>query len=69
MPDQPQPPRHAISAAYTLTGAVLGLGLLGYVLDKKLDTEPYLLLAGLLLGVVVGLYDLWKVMFPPGEKK
>jgi F0F1-type ATP synthase assembly protein I len=52
-----------------MTGAVLGLGLLGYFLDSKLDTKPYLLLAGLLLGVAVGLYDLWKLMFPPGEKK
>ncbi|UCH11268.1 MAG: AtpZ/AtpI family protein [Fidelibacterota bacterium] len=69
MSDQPEPPRHAISAAYTLTGAILGLGMLGYLLDMKFDTKPYLLLTGLLLGVVVGLYDLWKVMFPPEDKQ
>ncbi|MFB0517230.1 MAG: AtpZ/AtpI family protein [Candidatus Neomarinimicrobiota bacterium] len=55
--------RGAISAAYTLTGAVLILGAVGYFLDRKFDTEPYLLLGGLLLGVAVGLYDLWKAMF------
>lgn len=42
----------------------MGLGLLGYALDKRFETTPYLLLTGLLLGVAVGLYDLWKAMFP-----
>lgn len=54
-----------LTATQTLTGAVLGLGLSGYALDKRFETAPYLLLAGLLLGVAVGLYDLWKAMFPP----
>ena len=66
MPPESDPPRKVVSAAQTLTGAVLGLGLLGYILDQKLQTAPYLLLAGLLLGIVVGFYDLWKAMFPPG---
>ncbi len=65
MPPTSGSSRNVISAAYTLTGAVLGLGLLGYILDRKFETKPYLLLAGLLLGVVVGMYELWKVMFPP----
>jgi F0F1-type ATP synthase assembly protein I len=64
MPPTPGVSKKAMSAAYTLTGALLGLGLLGYYLDGKLGTKPYLLLAGLLLGVVVGLYELWKAMFP-----
>lgn len=64
MPSNPGVPKKAMTAAYTLTGALLGLGLLGYYLDGKLGTKPYLLLAGLLLGVVVGLYELWKAMFP-----
>ena len=56
-----------MAAAQTLSGALLGLGLIGYLLDRKFDTEPYLLLTGLLLGVIVGFYDLWKAMFPPDE--
>jgi len=63
MPDTPDQ-RKLIAAAQTLSGALLGLGLIGYILDKKLETEPYLLLTGLLLGIVVGFYDLWKAMFP-----
>lgn len=49
-----------------MAGGVLGLGLIGYLLDGKFDTAPYLLLAGLLLGLIVGFYDLWRAMFPPG---
>jgi len=64
MPIKSRDNRQLIAATQTLTGALLGLGLFGYALDKKFDTSPYLLLVGLLLGVAVGLYDLWKVMFP-----
>lgn len=66
MPSNSGSPKKGISAAHTMTGAVLGLGLLGYILDQKFQTAPYLLLAGLLMGLVVGFYDLWKGMFPPG---
>ena len=60
--------RRSIAAAYTLLGAVLGLGAVGYFLDWKFENSPYLLLAGLLVGVVIGLYDLWKAMFPPRDR-
>ena len=52
-----------MDAAYTLTGALLGLGLLGYFLDAKLNTSPACLLGGLLLGLAVGFYGLAKVIF------
>ena len=64
MPNKIPGSRQVITATQTLTGAVLGLGLLGYALDKRFETAPYLLLTGLLLGAAVGLYDLWKAMFP-----
>jgi ATP synthase protein I len=54
----------AAAAGYTLIGAVLFLGAGGYALDKWLDTSPWLLLAGLLLGVVVGFYELAKTVWP-----
>lgn len=60
--------KKALVAAQTMAGAVIGLGLLGYLLDRKLETAPALLLAGLMLGLVVGFYDLWRAMFPPQDR-
>ena len=59
--------RGLFAATQSLTGALIGLGLVGYFLDRRFDTDPYLLLGGLLLGAAVGLYNLWKAMFPPGK--
>ena len=47
-------------ASYTLIGAILLLGGLGYYLDKRLGTRPWLVVTGLLLGIVVGFYELIK---------
>jgi ATP synthase protein I len=52
-----------IGAAYTLIGAIILLGLVGYFADKWLGTDPWLLIAGLLLGIVVGFYELAKVVW------
>ncbi len=53
----------AASASYTMIGAILLLGACGYTLDKWLNTQPWLLLGGLILGVIVGLYELAKVVW------
>ena len=45
-------------AGYSLIGAILLLGGIGYALDARLGTAPWLLLAGLLLGLIVGFYQL-----------
>ena len=50
-------------ASYTLIGAILVLGLIGYALDKWRGTSPWFLLAGLLLGIVVGFWELAKTVF------
>jgi F0F1-type ATP synthase assembly protein I len=47
-------------ASYTLIGAILLLGGLGYFLDGRLGTRPWLVVTGLLLGIVVGFYELIK---------
>jgi F0F1-type ATP synthase assembly protein I len=47
-------------ASYTLIGAILLLGGLGYFLDARLGTRPWLVVTGLLLGIVVGFYELIK---------
>ena len=54
----------AAAASYTLIGAVLLLGGLGYAFDYWRGTSPWFLLAGLLLGMVVGFYELVKTTWP-----
>ncbi len=51
----------AAAASYTLVGAILLLGGIGYALDAWLGTTPWFLLAGLVCGIVVGFYELVKV--------
>lgn len=53
----------AAAAAYSLIGAIVLLGGLGYFADGWLDTSPWLLLIGLLLGIVVGFYELARVVW------
>lgn len=48
-------------ASYTLVGSLIGLALLGYFADRWLGTEPWLLLLGLILGLVIGLYEVARV--------
>ena len=51
-------------ASYTLIGAIILLGGIGYAVDSWRGTSPWFLLAGLLLGLIVGFVDLarfvWK---------
>ena len=51
------------AASYTLIGAILLLGGLGYLADVWLGSGPWLLLAGLLRGIVVGFYELARTVF------
>ncbi|MDR0490253.1 MAG: AtpZ/AtpI family protein [Oscillospiraceae bacterium] len=53
----------AASAGYTLLGAIIMLGGIGYAVDAWRGTAPWFLLAGLLLGVVVGFVELAKIMW------
>jgi F0F1-type ATP synthase assembly protein I len=50
----------AAAAGYSLVGAILLLGGLGYAFDAWQGTSPWALLVGLLLGIVVGFYELAK---------
>ena len=51
------------AASYTLIGAIILFGLLGYLIDRWQGTSPWFLLGGLLLGIIVGFYDLAKVVW------
>ena len=53
----------AAAASYTLIGAIILLGGIGYALDEWRGTSPWFLLGGLLLGLIVGFYDLAKTVF------
>lgn len=53
----------AVIAGYTLIGAIALFGGVGYALDAWRGTSPWFLVAGLLLGVAVGFYELAKLVF------
>lgn len=55
----------AATASYTLIGAILLLGGVGWLIDRWQSTSPWFLLAGLLLGIVVGFYELAKTVWRP----
>tara|TARA_B100001013_G_scaffold243661_1_gene150621 strand:+ start:375 stop:617 length:243 start_codon:yes stop_codon:yes gene_type:complete len=53
----------AATASYTLIGAIVLLGGVGELVDRWQGTSPWFLLAGLLLGIVVGFYELAKTVW------
>ena len=52
------------AASYTLIGAIILLGGIGYAVDRWRGTTPWFLLGGLLLGLIVGFYELAKAVWP-----
>ena len=53
----------AAAASYTLIGAIILLGGIGYAVDGWLDTSPWFLFGGLILGLIVGFYELAKTIW------
>jgi F0F1-type ATP synthase assembly protein I len=53
----------AAGASYTLIGAILLLGGIGYGVDQWRGTAPWGLFIGLALGLVVGFYELAKIVW------
>jgi F0F1-type ATP synthase assembly protein I len=51
------------AASYTLVGGIVLLGGIGYAIDSWRGTSPWFLLAGLLLGIVVGFYELVRTVY------
>jgi ATP synthase protein I len=54
---------HAAAAGYGLIAAIVLLGGVGYAVDLWMGTTPWGVLIGLCLGVIIGLYELMKVMW------
>ena len=53
----------AAGASYSLIGAIVLLGGLGYAVDRWQGTAPWGLFAGLVFGIVVGFYELVKTVW------
>ena len=50
----------AIGASYSVLGALAFFGIGGYYLDRYMGNENFWLIIGLLLGVIIGMYELAK---------
>jgi ATP synthase protein I len=50
-------------ASYTLIGAIIVCGFIGYAIDNWRGTSPWFLIAGLVVGLIVGFYDLARAVF------
>ena len=50
----------AASASYTLIASLLIFIFIGYSLDNSFDSSPLWLIVGLMFGLVVGFYQLFK---------
>ena len=53
----------AAGAGYTLIGAIILLGGIGYAIDGWLGMSPWFLIGGLMLGIVVGMWSLARTVF------
>ena len=58
----------AMGASYTLIGAILILGTLGYFIDKWLDSSPLFLILGLAIGIIIGFYEIAKIIWSKPDK-
>ena len=53
----------AASASYTLIGSVIIFCIIGYYIDNRYDTMPLFTLFGLMIGLVIGFYELAKTLW------
>ena len=53
----------AAAVSYTLIGAITLLGGIGYALDEWRGTSPWFLFGGLVLGLIVGFYELARTIW------
>ena len=58
----------AMGASYSLVAAVIIFGAIGYFIDKWQDTSPIFLLIGLMIGIIVGFYEIAKIIWLNKEK-
>src|SRR5436189_5992664 len=51
------------AASYTLIGSIILLGGIGYAVDRWRGTSPWFLLAGLVIGLIVGFFEMAKAVW------
>jgi F0F1-type ATP synthase assembly protein I len=53
----------AAGASYSLIGAIIVLGGIGYAVDRWRGTSPWFLIGGLMLGLIVGFWGLARTVW------
>ena len=52
----------AIGAIYALIGSIVGLIIVGYLLDRFLETtSPWFVVSGVILGTIIGFYQFIRI--------
>ena len=52
----------AAAASYGLIASILIFTYFGWIIDSKIDSSPFAILIGMLLGMIIGFYHLIKVV-------
>ncbi len=52
----------AAAASYGLIASVLIFTYFGWIIDRKIDSSPFAILIGILLGMIIGFYNLIKTV-------
>ncbi len=55
------------SLGFEVVAPVVLLMIAGYALDGWIDSEPWFLLGGALLGIALGMYNLFRRVLPPRD--
>ena len=53
--------RKYASLGIEFASMILGLGLVGYYIDKKLNSSPLFLIIGMFFGFISGIYRLYRI--------
>jgi F0F1-type ATP synthase assembly protein I len=51
-----------LNIGYVLLGSVVFFGFIGYTLDEKFQISPLFLILGIFLGLILGFYNMFKVI-------
>ncbi len=53
----------AAGASYTMIGAIIVCGGVGYGIDRWFETSPWFFVGGLLFGIAVGMWEIAKIVW------